>query len=229
VEACTQEGEGPNQLSVLYQAMPLVTEYLKTIDARNEQRVNELKASIGYIIESQAAQSTQSQLQLFTSGRLTFRLEAPQLPPLSITASSQYTSARASIAATPLGRSPSPPLRQRQRQRQPELEPPKYRMCRAVRTVEALWREWTVGLQGSPSIDMLDRRWGSRWRAGRQNELQWYSLRLEVIKEIRRIAQAQRTGEEAAMWQVNLQQQQTNCSLDQLCKRLRAGRKARSS
>jgi hypothetical protein len=29
------------------------------------------------------------------------------------------------------------------------------------------------------------------------------------------------------MWQVNLQQQQMHCSLDQLCKRLRAGRKAR--
>ena len=101
-------------------------------------------------------------------------------------------------------------------------------MCRAVKTVDALWREWTVGLQGSPSIEVLDRRWGNQWRAGRQSELQWYSLRLEVIKEIRNIAQAQRISEEAAMWQVNLQQQQMRCSLDQLCKRLRASRKARS-
>ena len=100
-------------------------------------------------------------------------------------------------------------------------------MCRALRTVEALWQEWTVGLQGGPSIEALDRKWGNQWRAGRQSELQWYSLRLEVIKEIRRIAQVQRTGEEAAMWQVNLLQQQMQCSLDQLCKRLRVGRKAR--
>jgi hypothetical protein len=99
-------------------------------------------------------------------------------------------------------------------------------MSRAVRTVKALWQEWTIGLGSGPSVAALDRKWGSRWRAGRQNELQWYSLRLEVIKEIRRVAQAQRVSEEAAMWQVNLQQEQMQCSLDQLCKRLRAGRKA---
>ncbi|OCK75782.1 hypothetical protein K432DRAFT_408715 [Lepidopterella palustris CBS 459.81] len=99
-------------------------------------------------------------------------------------------------------------------------------MSRAVKTVDRLWREWTVGLGGGPSIRTLDARWGSRWRAGRRSEIQWYSLRLEVIKEIGRIAQARRTGEEAAMWQLNLQQQQMGCSLDQLCKRLRTGRKA---
>jgi hypothetical protein len=152
--------------------------------------------------------------------------------------SSTYTSAQASIIATPFARSPSPPLQgqrpsghsqaqqQQQEQEQELLEPPKHRMCRAVGTVQALWHEWTVGLQGNPSIEVLDRKWGNRWRAGRQSELQWYSLRLEVIREIRRVAQAQRTSEEAAMWQVNLQQQRMRCSLDQLCKRLRAGRKA---
>lgn len=153
------------------------------------------------------------------------------MPLPSIVPSSTYTSAQASIVATPFARSPSPPLQDQVQVQQQEwerelLEPPKHRMCRAVRTVEALWREWTVGLQGNPSIEVLDRQWGNRWRAGRQSELQWYSLRLEVIREIRRVAQAQRTSEEAAMWQVSLQQQQTRCSLDQLCKRLRAGRKA---
>jgi hypothetical protein len=86
-----------------------------------------------------------------------------------------------------------------------------------VRTAGALWREWTVDLRGSPSIEVLDWKWGNHWRAGCQSELQCYSLRLEVIKEIRRVAQAQRTSEEAATWQVNLQQQQTSCSLDQFC------------
>lgn len=109
---------------------------------------------------------------------------------------------------------------------EPAPEPaPKHRMCRAVRTVEDLWREWTVGLQGGPSIAQLDRRWGNRWRAGRQSELQWYSMRLEAIKEIRRVAQARRTSEEAAMWQVSHHHQQQRCSLDQFCKQLRAARK----
>ena len=47
------------------------------------------------------------------------------------------------------------------------------------------------------------------------------------MKEIRRVAQARHVSEEAAMWQVNLQQEQMQCSLDQFCKQLRAGRKAR--
>ena len=193
--------------------------------------------------ESQWAQS--SQLQLLTSGSLTFRLEVPSarpptaylptaLAPLSIAGSSQYASARASAVASP---SPAPPQLQPQPQLQqgpeselelklPPKQPPVYRMCRAVKSVRALWRKWTEGLRGNPSVAALDSKWGSRWRAGRQNELQWYSLRLEVIKEIKRVAQAQRVSEEAAMWQVNLQQEQMQCSLDQLCKRLQAGRKA---
>ncbi|KAH8656363.1 transcriptional activator of glycolytic enzymes-domain-containing protein [Ilyonectria robusta] len=100
-------------------------------------------------------------------------------------------------------------------------------MCREVKTVRDLWREWTVGLRGQQAIATLDSRWGSRWRAGRQSEVQWYSLRLEVIKEIRRMAQAQRISEEAAMYAISLQQQQMGYSIDQLCKFLRANRKTR--
>jgi Transcriptional activator of glycolytic enzymes/Centromere DNA-binding protein complex CBF3 subunit, domain 2 len=234
VEACVQDKEHPSQLSILYQAMPLLADHLKAINARIDQTANRLAESIGQIAQSQSMQSTQ--LQLLTSGNLTFRLEAPPpplllpMPPLHSIASSKYTSAQASIVATPAARSPSPVLQGLSAQQQQErelLEPPKHRMCRAVRSVKALWQEWTVGLQGNPSIETLDRKWGNQWRAGRQSELQWYSLRLEVIKEIRRIAQAHRTSEEAAMQQVNLQQQQTKCSLDQFCKQLRASRKTR--
>ena len=102
-------------------------------------------------------------------------------------------------------------------------------MCRTIKTVEGLWREWRVGLWGQPSVASLDSRWGSRWQTGQQSELQWYSLRLEVIKEIRRTAQARRSSEEAAMWVVDLQQRQIGCSLDMFYKRLRAGRKARTT
>jgi Transcriptional activator of glycolytic enzymes len=97
-------------------------------------------------------------------------------------------------------------------------------MCRQAKSVERLWQEWTAGLNGQASVSALDSRWGSRWRAGRQRELQWYSLRLEVIREIRRRAKAQRSSEEQAMWSLHLQQQQMGCSLDRLCKQLRAGR-----
>ena len=99
-------------------------------------------------------------------------------------------------------------------------------MSRTAKTVEALWREWTVGLRGGPSIDRLDQQWDSQWRAGCRSKLQFYSLQLEVIKEIQHIAQAQRISKEAAMQQISKQQQNMQCSLNQLCKLLRAGRKA---
>lgn len=244
VEVCLQEGESPDQLSILYRAMPLLMDYLKTIDARNDQRVNELKASVDRVAKSQWDQS--AQLQFLTSGSLTLRLEVPPaavrpqglllnshlpVPTSSPSPSpSLHTTARAGVTAAP-STTPSPvppPQHETQIEAQVEAGPPAYRMSRATKTVEALWHEWTVGLQGNPSIRALDTKWGSQWRAGRQNELQWYSLRLEVIKEIARIAQSQRTSEEAAMWEVNLLQKRMKCSLDQLCKRLRASRKAQS-
>jgi hypothetical protein len=255
VEACmlAEEQEGPSQLSLLYQAMPLLVDHLKAMDARSERRASELQALLDRVAESQQTQSTQ--LQFLMSGSLTFRLEAPRLtaaaaapaaavaaaallaPVVTSTiASSRYASAQASVESTPPRLAsplpgPPPPLPLPQPDHDepnPEPRPPVYRMCRTVKTVKALWREWTVGLgHGNPSVAALDSRWGSQWRAGRQSELQWYSLRLEVIKEVRRVAQARHVSEEAAMWQVNLQQEQMQCSLDQFCKQLRAGRKAR--
>ena len=147
---------------------------------------------------------------------------------------SQYISAQISIAVTSLACSssshhqpPPPLLNGLGLGLELKIELSKYQICCTVKTVKAFWCEWTVDLLGRPSIDMLDWQWGSRWRAGRHTEVQFYSLRLEIIKEIRHIAQAQRTSEEAAMWQVSKQQQNMGCSLDKRCKLLRAGRKAR--
>jgi hypothetical protein len=233
------EGESVSQASILHQAMPQLVDLLTSMnariaqyEARGLQHTAELKSILSDVATSQAvSQAAQAtQFQQLMSGGLTFRLEAPaqatalpqlqlQLQPAaSLDGSSQYTSARASAAA-------SPAPQQRQEQEEQQEQPPAYRMSRAVKTVEQLWREWTVGLGGGPSVQALDSKWGSRWRAGRRSELQWYSLRLEAIKEIRRTTQAQRS-EEAAMWQLNLQQQRMCCSLDLLCKQLRAARKA---
>jgi hypothetical protein len=84
---------------------------------------------------------------------------------------------------------------------------PEYRMSRAIKTVEALWQEWMTGLPGQPAVSALDVRWGSQWRAGRRSEVQWYSLRLEVIREIRRVSKSRRcipwrrtTGSLAGRW-----------------------------
>jgi hypothetical protein len=69
-------------------------------------------------------------------------------------------------------------------------ETPRYRMSRTAETIPALWKEWTVGLQGQPSIETLDGRYGSDWRSGPDAaaERQFYSRRKTLITEIKRLA-----------------------------------------
>lgn len=68
--------------------------------------------------------------------------------------------------------------------------PGQYSMSRAVHTIPELWQEWTVGLQGQPSIERLDELYGSRWRSGpsKAPERQFYSRRKVLITEIKRLA-----------------------------------------
>ena len=220
---------------------------IERVDARNETRFGKLQAAVA---DQSAAQGTQL-MQLLTSGNLTLRVEhvtqehsqsqtssgLPRLAPAPLPAgsipagvgSSRCTSAQASLAASLApSRATSPPLgagagtAPGAGASQRWEEPPRHCMSRTVKTVEMLWREWTVGLSGGPPIGALDSRWGARWRSGRQSEMQWYSLRLEAIKEIRRTAKAQRISEEQAMWRLHISQQQQGYSLDKLCKQLRA-------
>src|SRR5438046_189696 len=100
--------------------------------------------SIDHSLEQHSTQSQQQLWQLLASSSLTFRLETP-LP------ASQYVSAQVSVAATPLAATPlaatplaATPLAATPLACSPSpsslgLEPPKYKMCRTVKTVEALW------------------------------------------------------------------------------------------
>ncbi len=237
--------EAESELPLLHRALPQLVDHLKAMEARDIQRTAELKALIdaASLQATQAAEAAQAAhhaaqqapLQLLTAGGLTLRLDTPAAPTLALAASSrsvdQCASAYISAASSPapeqqpllteaVGELPLP--------LQPPIAMPMYRMSRAVKTIDQLWREWTEGLAGGPAISMLDSTWGSRWRSGRRSELQWYSLRLEAIKEIKRIAKAQRCSERKAMWQLHHHQQRVGQSLDQLCKRLRASRKSGS-
>jgi hypothetical protein len=73
-----------------------------------------------------------------------------------------------------------------------EVPLPQYHMSRTIQTIPELWQEWTVGLQGQPSIERLDEQYGSSWRSGptAASERQFYSRRKTLITEIRRLAAA---------------------------------------
>jgi hypothetical protein len=102
-------------------------------------------------------------------------------------------------------------------------------MSRDVRTVEMLYREWTEGLQGALSIRELDRRYSHHWRKGRSAELQFYSIRKEIMREIERIRVTDGVNEVTAARRVQGRQDREMLSLDKLGKRLRDEAKARKA
>jgi hypothetical protein len=97
---------------------------------------------------------------------------------------------------------------------------PTYRLSRDVGTVSHLWREWTVGLAGLPSVDSLDENFGSRWRTG--SERQYYSTRKVIVDEIRRRA-GTHTGPAcaAAAEILEAERRLAKASLDKMSKLLR--------
>ena len=105
---------------------------------------------------------------------------------------------------------------------------PSYKLSRDVYTVPELWREWTVGLQGLPSVDELNRLFEARWRPA--SERQYYSSRKVIVDEIRRRA----TGAIGATMEARLvtvveemeeQRKATGASLDKVYKTLKAAAK----
>jgi hypothetical protein len=102
--------------------------------------------------------------------------------------------------------------------------PPQIRFPRTLRTVWDLYHLWRRGFAMMPSIDELERQWGSQWRL--RNERQLFSMRKVVVDEVVRLAGARGCPEEDAVRELEKQRVEGgNLSLDALAKRLRAARK----
>ena len=94
--------------------------------------------------------------------------------------------------------------------------------------VPELWREWTIGLGGLPSVVSLDASYGSRWRG--TLERQYYSIRKVIINKIIAIARSQINNQEAiaaAVEALEHQRVQGRASLDKLIKVIKEERKRR--
>lgn len=103
--------------------------------------------------------------------------------------------------------------------------PPQIRFPRALCSVRDLYQLWRYGLATMPSVDELEKRWGSRWRL--RNERQLFSMRKVVMDEVVRLANARGWSEEDAVQEVEKQRVEGgNLSLDALAKQLKAARKA---
>jgi hypothetical protein len=103
---------------------------------------------------------------------------------------------------------------------------PSYRLSRQVVTIPDLWREWTVGLGGLPSVAALDSAYGSRWRS--PSERQYYSMRKVIIDEIMaRVGNSLDDQEaiEVAVEAIELERVRGKASLDKFIKIIKEGRK----
>lgn len=107
---------------------------------------------------------------------------------------------------------------------------PTYSMNRQASSIPQLWREWSVGLPGCPSVQELDRIWGARWRASAK-ERQFYSLRKVIVEELRRRAEEHdgegdmETKMQAAVDAMERERNLSGASLDKVAKVLKADRK----
>lgn len=122
---------------------------------------------------------------------------------------------------------PAPPALERQEQARGDAVP-SYRLSRQVVTVPDLWREWTVGLGGLPSVAALDAAYGSRWRS--PLERQYYSMRKVIIDEIMAMAGNSLDDQEAiaaAIEALERQRVKAKASLDKLIKAIKEERRRR--
>jgi hypothetical protein len=100
---------------------------------------------------------------------------------------------------------------------------PKYRLSRTISTIPDLWREWTVGLGNSPSVQFLEDSYGARWRPS-QEERVFFCRRKAIISWIR-AKQRERPNTEATVIVMELEsfRQQQHASLAKLVVLLKQG------
>ena len=141
------EGERPTKLALLTQAMPELADHLRFIDARGEARSNEVMAAIGDItkqLEEQHNTNTQGAELLQLLAQTLDRYSGALGVGGAATRPSLALSLAPSLAPSPPDSSttnrPLAPATTAAAAQQPLelLEPPDYRMCRSVKTVEAL-------------------------------------------------------------------------------------------
>jgi Transcriptional activator of glycolytic enzymes len=184
--------QDPHTIAI-QKAIPAVNDRLRTMTGviQNGQATHaEALGSLEELLITRMEGLT-SALTEFLGGSFHFvprgQLLAPALPAGPVTGPVPLTAA-SSLPNRPV----APPVTTLARAAEEVL--PQYRMSRTVQTIPELWQEWTVGLQGQPSIERLDELYGSRWRSGPASvsERQFYSRRKTLITEIRRLAAAVR-------------------------------------
>ncbi|KAL2137713.1 hypothetical protein VTI28DRAFT_8457 [Corynascus sepedonium] len=148
ISAFVQEEERPSQLTLLVQAMPVLADYLKSIESRIEAIPAELDNRL-QVCETRLREGQSSELRTHLVKGLQAATTAVQ-PAMEGAGKSRYTSAQSSVGNSrltsqePVQTNDTPEL-DLQPGLDPDLQPSRYRMCRAVKTVEAVWPDGVAG------------------------------------------------------------------------------------
>lgn len=97
--------------------------------------------------------------------------------------------------------------------------PTAYTLSRTIVTVTDLWREYTVGLSGCPSVRGLEQQYGTSWRRGKESR--FFSRRNEVYQYIIMKANADSITQEEAARRLEERRKSLGVSVDKLRKLLK--------
>ncbi|KAK9358122.1 hypothetical protein V1504DRAFT_462085, partial [Lipomyces starkeyi] len=95
---------------------------------------------------------------------------------------------------------------------------PKYKLPRYELTVSELYRVWYTGSAAFPSIVSLDEDYGAAWRSG---DRQYYSVRLQIIKKVDRLAAARSISKGDAVLHLDRERREKNWTLNMLSNEIR--------
>ncbi|KJZ70029.1 hypothetical protein HIM_10580 [Hirsutella minnesotensis 3608] len=99
-------------------------------------------------------------------------------------------------------------------------QPPSFRLPRSIGSVQDLMHLWRQGWGDMPSVDSLERDWGTRWRLS--EEKTYFSTRKIIVNEVRRRAQLDGLAEGVVARQMD--EEWGFSSLDKLFKAIRRSR-----
>ena len=230
VRLANMQTEAPYKMR-LRQTVPMVADQLRIVRQDVGASTDRLSTTV-----QKGLQDIKNQLEDLVSGKVGFIVRA--VPPAQ--------EAAAAAAATPperdhdlslvdavpvtAGSSSGSSEKRRDnadRDRQRDMGPapagmanmPAYQLSRTISTVPDLWREWTAGLGGGPSVQSLDASYGAKWQPT-GTERMFYCRRKVIIDAIN-TRKRKRASSNAAVEELELVRQRGQLSLNGLSKLLK--------
>ncbi|KAK9465133.1 transcriptional activator of glycolytic enzymes-domain-containing protein [Lipomyces arxii] len=115
---------------------------------------------------------------------------------------------------------PVTPMRSHHRRRSSMHLDAQYKMDRATQSVDRFWEEWTIGINGAPSIQALNATFRASWRS-EVAERKFYSQRLVLVRTIEWMARTRHISASEAVDELEKRRRNENISLSRLCRILR--------